>query len=216
MRMKKTLGTVLSGALALSAVLVAGERDAHATGPVSATAKGTVGGALLGIEVVDLTIGAIGVDKGWPYLVFGGLGGIGGGIAGHFVEKSSSAEPSLYMLAGGMALVIPTLVVSLNALSYKPPEGDSKDPVNTQPAAQPPAPGQVGGTIQARHVVKSKASTARVMPHIPLSVVDVYQGRVAMGLPAFEVKPLYTQQEVATYGVQQGTQIHFPVIQAVF
>src|SRR3954470_1313702 len=113
----------LSAAAALdSAAFVGGARDARADGEVSPTGKGIVGGALLGGEVVDITMGIIGVQSGWPYFVMGGLGAVGGGIAGHFVEQTSTAEPSVYLLAGGMALFIPALVVSLNATSYKPPE----------------------------------------------------------------------------------------------
>src|SRR5262249_59890793 len=103
--------------------------------------KGIVGGALLGAEVVDMTMGVIGVEKGWPYFVFGGLGAVGGGIGGYFVEQNAPTEASLYMLAGGMALVIPTLVLSLNATKYRPPESEQQiEPVSNQPAAEPPQP----------------------------------------------------------------------------
>src|SRR5262245_36109165 len=94
--------------------------EARAEGPVTPTAKGIVGGALLGGEVVCLTMGIVGVEAGWPYFVFGGLGAAGGGIGGYFVEQEAPTEVSLYMLAGGMALVIPTIVVALNATAYKP------------------------------------------------------------------------------------------------
>jgi hypothetical protein len=218
-----------------SAVLLASPgvaRAADAT-PVSPVGKGTVGGALLGGEVVCLTLAAVGVEKGWPYWVFGGVGMVGGGIGGAVLDISlnksatsggtptSGAEPSLYLLAGGMVLVIPTLVASLNATAYHPPETETAEPLKGQePAAEPPrpAPGGQAPPALSPTTQNPKHSQDRVAraPHIPLSVVDVYKGKVAMGVPAVEIKPLYSQREVWQYGVSQGTEVKFPVIRATF
>src|SRR5216684_1701284 len=97
-RMERKLLALTAAAVVASAALVGDARDARADGDVKATGKGIVGGALLGGEVVDITMAIVGVQSGWPYLVFGGIGAIGGGIGGHFVEKTSTAEPSVYML----------------------------------------------------------------------------------------------------------------------
>jgi hypothetical protein len=179
-----------------------------------------VGGALLGGEVVCITMGAIGVERGWPYFVFGGLGAVGGGIGGFFVEKASSPEPSLYMLAGGMALVIPTLVISLNATAYKPPETDQveKEPASNKPILDAPAPGTPATAPLTSRTAKKPARIAArpAMPHIPLSVLDLYKGHVAAGIPAFELRPLYSSAELWKYGVSQGSEVRFPLFQAMF
>jgi hypothetical protein len=225
---------------------LAATRDASAGGPVTPTGKGIVGGALLGGEVVTITIGAIGVNKGWPYFVFGGLGMVGGGVGGFFVEKATKGttaangtvtggtpEPALYMLAGGMALVIPALVVSLNATAYKPPETDRVEPANNEPAkdapkASPPpgaapgapppaAPGAPGAAPQAKAPVKYRfRSEIGSLPHIPVSLLDVYKGKVALGVPAVDVRPLYTANEMWRFGVGQGTEVRLPVFKAMF
>jgi hypothetical protein len=215
--------------------------DARADGPVSPAGKGTIGCALLGGEVVTITMGAAGVSKGWPYFVFGGLGMVGGGIGGYFVDRATAvtvsntgvstggpAEPSLYLLAGGMALVIPALIVSLNATAYKPPDTDRTEPANNEPAPEPPKPAPApspgaapGGapppptTTQNRFRTHRRGELASV-PHIPVSLLDVYQGKLALGLPAFEMRPLYSSQEVWKYGVAQGTEVRFPVFKAMF
>jgi hypothetical protein len=220
-RHEKKLGAVAAAAVAFAMTLAGSPRSAHADGPVTATGKGTVGGALLGGEVVCITMGAIGVERGWPYFVFGGLGAVGGGIGGFFVEKASTPEPSLYMLAGGMALIIPTLVVSLNATAYKPPETDQVqvEPANNKPVLDAPAPGTPATrpTTTSRDVKKRARVAARpVMPHIPLSVLDLYKGHVGLGIPAFELRPLYSAAELWKYGVSQGSEVRLPLFQAMF
>ncbi len=200
---------VLVAATLAGAAFVLAPGSARADGPVSPTGKGIVGGTLLGGEVVTITMAAIGVERGWPYFVFGAVGAGGGAVGGYFVEKATkngggSAAPELVMLAGGMALVIPALVLSLNATAYKPPDSDRIEPVNNRPAKDPPAPGQPPGP------------GARALPHIPMALFDVYKGRVAPGIPAVELKPLYSQQEMAQYGVSQGTETRIPVFKATF
>jgi len=220
-RHEKKLGAVAAAAVAFAMAFAGSSSDARADGPVTATGKGTVGGALLGGEVVCITMGAIGVERGWPYFVFGGLGAVGGGIGGFFVEKASTPEPSLYMLAGGMALIIPTLVVSLNATAYKPPETDQiqNEPANNKPALDAPAPGTpaTAPITASRNAKKPTRVAARpVMPHIPLSVLDIYKGHIALGIPAFELRPLYSAAELWKYGVSQGSEVRLPLFQAMF
>ena len=214
---RRTLGAIAAG-LTASAMLLAASNASAQTTPASEavqpTGKGIVGGALLGGEVVDLTLGIVGVNRGWPYLVFGALGAVGGGIGGYFVEQNTAgmAEVDAYMLAGGMALVIPTLVVSLNATMYRPPEvtntTNTTEPANNQPAVGPAAPQPA--PLQTRRLLQ------RPKEHFAFSLVDVYKGSVAMGLPALQVKPLYTQREMWTYGVQQGSEVRVPLFYATF
>ena len=220
-RHEKKLGAVAAAAVAFAMALAGSPSDARADGPVTATGKGTVGGALLGGEVVCITMGAVGVNRGWPYFVFGGLGAVGGGIGGFFVEKATAPEPSLYMLAGGMALIIPTLVVSLNATAYKPPETDQvqNEPANNKPVLDAPAPTPAGAPapLTSRSVKKPARVAARpVMPHIPLSVLDIYKGNVALGIPALELRPLYSSAELWKYGVSQGSEVRLPLFQTMF
>jgi hypothetical protein len=227
-----------SAAVAVGAALLAtvtlSPSSARADGPVSPNGKGIVGGALLGAEVVDLGIAIGGVEKGWPYIVFGAVGAAGGGVGGYFAEKAvgttGPVEAPVYMLAGGMALVIPTIVAVLNATSFKPPETERSEPVINQPVPEPPTspkPG-VGPTISEAKSARAATTPAAdapprfvaaappARPHLPLSVVDVYDGHLALGVPAVEVRPVYTQREIAMFGVEQKTEVRIPVFQAVF
>ncbi|MFT3774765.1 MAG: hypothetical protein QM820_56165 [Minicystis sp.] len=224
---------MILAAAAAFATTLASAGDAAAAGPVTPTGKGIVGGALLGGEVVTITMGAAGVSRGWPYFVFGGLAAVGGGVGGFFVEKATKGtadasgtvtggtpEPALYMLAGGMALLIPALVVSLNATAYKPPESDRNEPAGNEPSKDgvkvtPPGAAPPPGTTRLDKKVRPNREFAAI-PHIPVSLVDVYKGKINLGLPALEVRPLYSQQEMVQYGVAQGTEVRLPVFKAMF
>jgi hypothetical protein len=210
--------TSTCAALALGvAALTAGSAEAKAAPEVSVTAKGIIGGVLLGGEIVVIPMGLFGLQKGWPYLVFGGLGAVGGGIGGYFVEQATLLGPQevpLYMLAGGMALVIPAVVISLNATSYRPSEEDSSEPVTNKPSSEPPAPKTT--SIEYRHRMHLRARAPEGAHGIPMSLVAVSPTRLSLGIPALTLRQTFTPREIAEYGVTQATQVHLPVFQAVF
>lgn len=219
-RMNRKAAQCLAGASVAAAMLTGAPERASAQDAggaagdtVSVDGKGIVGGALLGGEVVMLTMGAIGVERGWPYLVFGGLGAVGGGVAGYFIEAAEPrAEVPLYMLAGGMALVIPTVVVTLNATAYRPPETDQSEPIRNEPVAEPPQPGvsfQI--TSDAAPILRGDRGSA---PR--LGLIDITPSRVALGVPALSLRPLYSQDELFKFGVAQGHELRVPVLRATF
>jgi hypothetical protein len=197
-----------------AAALVGMTSEARAEGPVVGTAKGIVGTALLGGEAVAIGMAAFGVEKGWTYLVFPPLAAVGGGIGGYFIEQAAPAEVPLYLLAGGMALVIPTIIVTLNATLYKAPAEYPNEPVQNRPASEPPLP--TTGPATSKVSRPRLARTAPPKPHIPTSLFDVYGGRLALGVPAVEIRPMYTQEEIAKFGVTQAREVKIPVFQAVF
>lgn len=229
------VGTVLSvagvcGAFAL-APSEASAQAAEDTGAVSGTAKGIVGGALLGAEVVMIPMGAAGLKPWWPYLVFGAVGAAGGAVGGWAVEQADPpAEAPLYMLAGGLALIIPTIVLTLNATlkdDFEEPPGstvttpDSGDPAaqpppadGTQPApgTTPPPAGDGTTTIKIdsdakKHIRRPRTGKARP----PTSLFDFTSTELRLGVPAVQVRNMYTQEEMAKFGLEQRTEFNIPV-----
>ncbi len=248
----------ITTAAAVLAAAISWHSPANADGPVTPTGKGIAGGTLLGAEVVMIPIGIAGVDKWWAYLLGGGLGAAGGAVGGYFVETKATsngqplAEPSLYMLAGGLALIIPTVVLTLNATAYKPeveegevssdePGGDAApgggelpqpegvpgepgvgpqptppgqppavSPGTVSPGMQPPAPGGGGGAKNHKHR----------RPYLPPALlgIDLIGNQVALrpGIPAVDVKPLYSSKELSQYGVAQSTEVSFPMVSGRF
>ena len=157
----KRFGALALATIAAGSVLVGSPRIAKAE-EVSPDGKGIAGGALLGGELVVFIEALAGVRSGTAYLL-GGLGGaVAGGVGGYAIEANvDSGRAPVYMLAGGLALVIPAIVVSLDATRYMPNEGAREDkPVQTLP---PSDPGKPGGSS----VVGAEAAGAASTPATP-------------------------------------------------
>jgi hypothetical protein len=233
------LAALLVSAGCFGAALL-GSADAHAqeaeeedNGAVSGTGKGIVGGALLGGEIVMIPMGAAGLKPWWPYLVFGGLGSVGGAVGGWAVEQADPpAEAPLYMLAGGLALVIPTVVLAASEITRVEYE-DTSDPSTLdeqpQPGGQPGDPATAPGgtppdgtsvtvekTSDARKFKRKKRVRTPAAPPRQTGMFDVASGTVRMGVPAVEVKNMYTLEELYTFGVEQRTEVNIPVVSAAF
>jgi len=134
----KLRATVLA-ALAAGAILaVPGTAQAEEVTP---TAKGIVGGALLGGELVVFGEALFGVRSTAAYLIGAGAGAAAGGVGGYFVEQAvDDGRIPAYMLAGGLALMIPAIVVALDATRYMPTEGAREDRPVTMPPSDPGKP----------------------------------------------------------------------------
>lgn len=122
--MRKAVGLAMAAAISSSLVLSSASR-AEAQTVASGTGKGIFGGALLGGEIGLVTLSAAHARAGWLYAVVPGALAIGGGIGGYFIEKSADPKIPMFMLAGGMALIIPTVVITLSANAYQPGSEDS-------------------------------------------------------------------------------------------
>lgn len=201
--MNRTIPWAVAGAVAASTFLAAPEASAQ---DVSPTGKGIAGGAMLGAEVVVITTGLIGVKSWWPYVVFGAVGAGGGAVGGYFVEQAGPAEPSLFMLAGGMALIIPTVVVALNATAYDPTEDEEGFDEGVEPG-------------EGDESIEGEVTTGRRAP-LPMAILGVdawgEDTSVSLGIPAVSVAPSFTPVEVAKYGVSQQTQVSVPLVEGRF
>lgn len=190
---------------------------------IPATGKGIVGGALLGGEVVMLVEAAFGVKSGWVYILSGVLGAGAGGVGGWQIEKNADSKISVYMLAGGMALVIPTTVAVLQATSYSPPEDYTEDkPSAPLPASEPPkgspppttspagpGSGSPGPTSLRFHWKEAKLK-------IPVGLIDLDEGAFKVAVPAVELRPVYRPDELQKYGLEQKHELRVPVFSATF
>lgn len=95
---------------------------AQTPNPISADFKGIIGLGLIGTELGFALPALAGARDAWPYIVFPILGAGGGGTAGYFLLEKGAGEPELAVatLAVSMALVIPTMVITLAATAYDP------------------------------------------------------------------------------------------------
>jgi hypothetical protein len=205
---------------------------------IQGTPKATIGGAFLGAEVVAIPMGIAGVKAGWAYAVFPPLGAVGGAIGGFFMDKAyddakTAAYGSAFMLAGGMALIIPTIVLMLNATRYHPSAEATEDraPKNVGPEANPgssggnavtPSSGGGGGGSTTPPPASGGGTSSgggaggNQPPYVPLSFVDMHQGKLRMGIPVPEVHNAYTTQQIKELGVRQATELRVPVFKLAF
>lgn len=199
----------------------------------SSSGKGIIGGALLGAESVMLVEAAAGTRPAWAYAVGGGIGAIGGGVGGYFAQKIGSGEGkdaavSLYLLVGGLALVLPTTVAVLSAAEYQPVNYTEDHPPADEPVADPArsAPSSSGPQGKreapkapvAHEAPKARVARAAREPAIPIppALVGLTDGELTLSVPAVEVRQMYTRTEVALYGVKQGPEVDVPVLNVVF
>ena len=230
-RFHKSIGFAL--ALALGAVVTTSSGEASAAAEVSGTGKGIAGGALLGGEVGFLGLAAAGAQQSWLYYTLPPVLAIGGGVGGYFVEKSANADVPLYMLAGGMALVIPTVVITLSATSYRPTSEDST-PGDASPAdgtvsvtvGGGSAGGSAGGgagssttgpaTGPAKHKPGKTSMTLPPTRSFALVSYDDTLGALRVGVPAVSFKPSYSTTELAKFGLAQRYALHAPIVDVTF
>lgn len=94
--------------------------SASAEEPVP-TGQGIAGGALVAAEVTVLTQALVGVEPTWAYLLGGTLSAAAGGYAGHVIERDADPDVSAWLLGGGLAFLIPTVIWVGNARETKRP-----------------------------------------------------------------------------------------------
>jgi hypothetical protein len=237
----RRLGSLaVAAALGGSALLSSGQARADESSP---TGKGIAGGILLGGELVMSAEALFGVDRPWAYAVGGIVGAAGGGVAGHFIEAGASdARIPSYLLAGGVAFLIPSFILALNATSYHVPEDYNQDggASGAEPAAEPPQPSAPPGSPpKATPASQLGPQSAPATPRLALqpftsryhrrsvsapvslsgSMVQFDMQRengLKLGVPAVELRPTFTTAERRQYGMEQREDVRVPVFQATF
>jgi hypothetical protein len=225
------------------ATLAGNPTSAAAQEQVSPDGKGVTGGALLGAEVITIVESMANVHQGWAYGVGAAIGAIGGGVGGYFVEQNSSdGRVPVYMLAGGVGLIIPALVLTLNATRYQPSNYTSEDhaPTNAPvanpgtpgtsavgaPAAPPPGPSPVQTPSAIPAPATAPPSNPGNAPTPPpagggarppsLSLLDMHDGTMHLGVPVPEVRPMFSASELRQYGLAQQTEVRMPLVKIAF
>jgi len=238
---RKSMRALGVGALVAGALLIT-PRAAKAE-PVESTGRGIVGGALLGGELVVFGEAIFGVRSTLAYVIGGVAGAGAGGVGGYFLENSSDdGRLPAYLLAGGIAALIPAIVVTLDATRYRATEGAREDkPTGDVPASDP---GQPGGSSVVGAPAASPAAPAPVTPPPPSqsttppppagggsggtqqqarapmrapSLVGVQNGKLAIGVPVPEVRSILSASDRQRMGVEnRGSEVRFPVINVAF
>lgn len=220
----RLLGQTLAIVAAMGTLSV--PRVAHAE-EVSPTGKGIAGTALLGAEAVVFGEALFGVRSGAAYALGAAGGAVAGGVGGYFIEQSvSDGRVPAYLLAGGLALAIPALVVALDATRFRPAEGAREDKGAPMPASDPGKPGGsavIGAEPAAPGPAPAPASTPAPAggttggTPAPTSLLDVHTGTFRMGVPLPEVRPVFSVAERKAFAVEsKANEVRFPVVKVTF
>jgi len=124
------------------------------------------------------------------------------------------------MLAGEMALIIPTTVAILQATSYTPPEDYTEDkpaagaPVPEPPRPAPGAPGAAAPVQRSPLALRYHWEPAKLK--LPTGLLDLDEGAFKVAMPAVEIRPLYRLDEMQKYGLEQKHELRVPVFSATF
>jgi hypothetical protein len=159
--------------------------------PVATTGKGITGGALLGAEATLITESVLRVKPRWAYVLGGLLGAVAGGTVGYYVEKSGDARWSMVLLTGGTAMLIPASAITLNATVYR-------DPKDTTVVDRGASASPNGALLSVRKEPSAQGVSAR------------------WSVPAVALAPVYSQTELANFGLRQRAGVRMPLISMVF
>jgi hypothetical protein len=122
-----------------------GSGMAATTHEVSPNFKGTVGLGLIGMELGFVVPAVAGARSAWPYIVFPIVGAGGGAAAGYFLLEKGTGHPQAAVgcLVAGMALLIPSLVLTLAETAYQAEESPSAGVRSRMQSAAAAGPGLV-------------------------------------------------------------------------
>ncbi len=185
------LSCALYGSLSLGAVA-----SVHAQERVDAVPKGTIGLGLIGAEIGFVVPALAGLHEPWAFIVFPIVGAAGGAVGGYFgIDDPGYEEASVAVLAASMALIIPTVVITLMATRYDPEDDESTEPGNA--AVQ---------LAQARRQALQDG----------LGLVRLGKKGLRLDMPGVHVQLAYTRQELRQYQVEQQPELHVPIFSGSF
>jgi hypothetical protein len=86
------------------------------------------------------------------------------------------------------------------------------------PVTPPPTPTPSTGSV---HRARSGALARRALPPLdyhlsPPALIGISSQALTLGIPAIELRDVYSKTELAMYGVSQGTEVRVPVLNFLF
>ena len=215
--------------------------------PVQITSgyKGVIGLGLFGAELGFSIPALAGMDQTWAYIVFPIVGAGAGATAGYFLLEGGSSELNVAVLAIGMALVIPAMVITLSATAYDPNdeadaveedaaaaegpvqaedyevgggEGGATDAATPAPAATPPAPAAPAAPAAPGPTGRRHGGPGLAQRDArDTGLVRVNAGGVFLGVPSVATVPPYSLEEMERLGLrEQRAEVRVAVFSATF
>ena len=224
---------------------VASAQAAPAPVQITTGFKGVIGLGLFGAELGFAIPALAGLDETWAFIVFPIAGAGIGATVGYFALETGTdklAEVNVAVLAIGMALIIPTMVITLSATAYDPDdeeaveqEGDEAGPIQAEDyevgggaAGGAGATGTTGGAAQPAPAAPPPAAAPQSSrhhraPHLAQrdprdnGLVRVNANGLFLGMPSVTTLPTYSLEEMQRLGIrEQRSEVRVAVFSATF
>lgn len=191
---------------------------ASAQSQVGPNLKGSIGLGLVGAELGLVIPAAAGLDDTWALVVFPIVGGAGGAIAGHFLLDDGNRTLSIGALALGVALVVPSVVLTLSLTAYDPEDdgavesnadsgdgGDGADAAGSEGDTSVEVDSGGQARVHRRRVARAGAGLFRVS-----------EDGLLLGVPGVSVLPTQDRAELSFMRSNEGTELRFSLVSGVF
>ena len=200
-------------AAVLLALALAAPR-AHAQKEVSAMGKGIVGLGLLSGEVVLSVEALAGVKNPWALAIPTIVAMGGGAVGGYFIDKLDKPEASVALLACGMALFLPSIVIAVAKTKYVS-EKDLAEDVSITVAGEDEEEAGEEETETEAEAAEPPEPEAKA-PGAVHAMVDVSRSQVQIGVPPLEVYGLYGDEELHFLARNQGVEYRLSLLHVAF
>ncbi|MBW2261419.1 MAG: hypothetical protein JRG91_05535 [Deltaproteobacteria bacterium] len=183
----------------------------HAQKEVGAMGKGIVGLGLLSGELVLSVEALAGVKNPWALAIPTIVAMGGGAVGGYFIDKLDKPEASVALLACGMALFLPSIVIAVAKTKYVSEKDLAEDvSVTVADEEEEEEAGEEGTETEAEAATEAKA------PGAIHAMVDVSRSQVQIGVPPLEVHGLYSDEELHFLARDQGVEYRLSLLHVAF
>ncbi len=216
-RVMRAVSHVVVLSLGCAAVLGSGGPASAQVPPpeqVESDYKGTVGLGIIGAELGLVIPTALGLQETWSLIAFPIAGAAGGAAAGYYFLDRGVGHPelSVAVLASGMALVIPALILTLSATSHRAEERN---------AGRPPSSGSFDTSVQAG--TSAGASFQQRLRHRAVQLADGGNGTLRWSKRGLRVAPpslgvlgTYSAEELSRLHLRQQPEFRLSLLSATF
>lgn len=185
---------------------------------IDATPKGTIGLGVIGAEIGFAVPALAGLHDAWAFVVFPLIGAGGGAVAGYFlIDNNDNEKAAVGVLAASMALVIPTLVLTLAMTAYDPEDegvvrgdddsGGEDGEEGSEDAAEPAEEESAQHRRMRQRVAAARAGAG---------LFRVSERGLQLGVPGFEFGGMYNERELWLNGSRQRTQFQVSLFTGSF
>jgi hypothetical protein len=183
-------------------------------------AKGAVGLGLLAMELTVNIEAAAGVKKAWVLAVTGLVAAGAGAAGGYFAETKPSpdtgAQVGVGLLAGGMAMLVPTMIIATALTKYRGRK-EAAPEVEVMTESAPAAEPAVEEAPPETEAPAEEAPSEEESTEEPATaLLNVSKKQVSLAVPPVIMAPVFSKDEIGVLTDEQQTEYRINLINLVF